>query len=246
MTFDQIIKLGFLGKYVNELSYKGETIQLSVMAISYLFIIAVAYILGSFNFAIIISGRTYKQDIRNFGSKNAGMTNMMRTYGKKAAALTLLGDAMKSVVAAIVGYAVFGQSGAYVAGCACILGHMFPVFYKFKGGKGVVTAATSILMCNPIVFLIVILIFVIIVAFTKYISLGSIMCALMYPFILNMIERIFNGGCELYALLSALLVSVLLLYKHRENFKRLREGKESKFSFKKSVDPNKVDTKDNK
>lgn len=245
MTFDQIIKLGFIGQYVNELVYMGEKIQLLVMAIAFLFIIAVAYVLGSLNFAIIISGKTYKQDIRNYGSKNAGMTNMMRTYGKKAAALTLLGDAMKAVVAAIVGYMVFGQSGAYVAGCACVIGHMFPVFYKFKGGKGVVTAAISILMCNPIVFAIVLLIFVIIVGFTKYISLGSIMCALMYPFILNTIEIIFNGGCKIYALLSALLVAVLLLYKHRENFKRLREGKESKFSFKKSVDPNKVNSKDN-
>lgn len=246
MTFDQIVKLGFLGKYVNELAPNGENTQLLVMGVAYLFIICVAYILGSLNFAIIISAKTYKQDIRNYGSKNAGMTNMMRTYGKKAAALTLLGDALKAVAAAIVGYAVFGHSGAYVAGVACVIGHMFPVFYKFKGGKGVVTAATSILMCNPIVFAIVILIFVIIVAFTKYISLGSIMCALMYPFILNTIDSIFNGGCELYAILSALLICVLLLYKHRENFKRLREGKESKFSFKKSVDPNKVDSKDNK
>jgi glycerol-3-phosphate acyltransferase PlsY len=239
-------KLGFIGKYINELAGGNGTVQLAVLLIASLFIIAVAYVLGSLNFAIIISGKTYKQDIRNYGSKNAGMTNMMRTYGKKAAVLTLLGDAAKAAVAALVGYTVLGHMGAYIAGFSCVLGHMFPVFYKFKGGKGVVTAAVSILMCNPLVFLIVILIFVIIVGFTKYISLGSIMCALMYPFILNAIDRFFHGGCPIYAVLSSLLISVLLLYKHRENFKRLREGKESKFSFKKSVKPEEIAKKEDK
>ena len=238
-------KLGFIGKYVNELAGSNSTLQLLVFLIACLFIMCVAYVLGSLNFAIIISSRTYRQDIRNYGSKNAGMTNMMRTYGKKAAVLTLLGDAAKAVVAGLVGYAVLGQMGAYIAGVSCVLGHMFPVFYKFKGGKGVVTAAISILMCNPLVFLIVILMFVIIVGFTKYISLGSIMCALMYPFVLNAVERLFYGGCPIYAVLSSLLICVLLLYKHRENFKRLREGKESKFSFKKSVKPEDVSKKEN-
>ena len=126
-------KLGFIGKYINELAGGNGTVQLAVLLIASLFIIAVAYVLGSLNFAIIISGKTYKEDIRNYGSKNAGMTNMMRTYGKKAAVLTLLGDAAKAAVAALVGYTVLGHMGAYIAGFSCVLGHMFPVFYKFKG-----------------------------------------------------------------------------------------------------------------
>lgn len=238
MTLDQFFSIGFLGKYINGLATTDLGKVLGILIAGMVAIFVAGYLLGSLNFAIIISGRTYKQDIRNFGSKNAGMTNMMRTYGKKAAALTLLGDAMKAVVAGLIGYAVLGQLGAYVAGLACVVGHMFPVFYKFKGGKGVVTAAISILMCNPFVFVIVIVLFVIIVAMTKYISLGSIMCAFIYPFILNAVDGFMYGGCPYVAF--ALIISVLLIYKHKENFKRLRAGTESKFSFKKSVAPEDV------
>ena len=139
--------------------------------------IIIPYLLGSLNFAIIISAKQYKQDIRSFGLKNAGMTNMMRTYGKKAAGLTLIGDALKAIVACAVGYLMLGYIGCYIAGLFCVIGHMFPVFYKFKGGKGVVTGAMAILMGDPITFAIILLIFIIIVAFTRYISLGSIMSA---------------------------------------------------------------------
>ncbi|MBR2354626.1 MAG: glycerol-3-phosphate 1-O-acyltransferase PlsY [Clostridia bacterium] len=193
----------------------------------------IAYLLGSLNFAIIISGRRYKEDIRSHGSKNAGMTNMMRTYGKSAAALTLVGDALKAVVSCLVGYAVFGLMGAYIAGLFCIVGHMFPIFYRFKGGKGVVTAAITILMCNPFVFLILFALFVIIVLFTKYISLGSIMCMLLYPLVLHRINLLF--GQPTPEIPFVLLMTVLVVFKHRENIGRLLKGKESKFSFKKSV-----------
>jgi len=160
----------------------------------------------------------------------------MRIYGKKAAGLTLLGDALKAIVAGLVGYALLGQLGAYIAGCACVVGHMFPVFFKFKGGKGVVTAAMSIMMCNPFVFVIVLLLFIAIVAITKYISLGSVMCVLIYPFLLSAVDTWLLGGCPY--VLFALLISVLVIFKHRENIKRLRAGTESKFSFKKSVKAN--------
>lgn len=238
MTLDQFFNVGFVGKYINDHSNVPDSPLLLAWIIGIIVILISGYLLGSLNFAIIISGKTYKQDIRNYGSKNAGMTNMMRTYGKKAAALTLLGDALKAMVAGLVGYAVLGQLGAYIAGCACVLGHMFPVFYGFKGGKGVVTAAASILMCNPYVFIIVIILFVLIVAMSKYISLGSIMCAFIYPFILYGIDTWLLGGSPY--VLFALFISVLLLFKHKENFKRLRDGKESKFSFKKSVKPEDV------
>ena len=240
MSIDQILSIGFIGKYINSIAEKGETHQAIIWAVGALLCAVIAYLLGSLNFAIIISGRSYKQDIRNYGSKNAGMTNMMRTYGKKAAALTLLGDALKAVLAGVAGYALLGHHGAYIAGCACVIGHMFPVYYKFKGGKGVVTAAVSILMCNPFVFLIVILLFVIIVAATKYISLGSIMCSIIYPFLLNAVSKFANGGNPSPFVIYALLIAVLVVFKHKENFKRLREGKESKFSFKKSVKPEDV------
>ena len=236
MTFGDILNHGFVRKFA-ELNQNTLSIgiQMTLIIAAVLVTLVASYLLGSLNFAIIISGKQYKQDIRNFGSKNAGMTNMMRTYGKKAAGLTLLGDALKAVAAAIIGYALLGQLGAYIAGVFCILGHMFPAFYSFRGGKGVVTTAVSILMCNPIVFLILITMFIIIVAFTKYISLGSVMCVLLYPLILDRIEKLLNPSGGSAFTIFAVLVAVLVVFKHRENIKRLLNHTESKFSFKKSV-----------
>ena len=193
----------------------------------------IPYLLGSLNFAIIISSKEYKQDIRSYGSKNAGMTNMMRTYGKKAAGLTLLGDALKAIVSGVVGYVMLGYLGAFIAGLFCVIGHMFPIFYKFRGGKGVVTAAISMLMCDPISFAIILLIFIIIVAFTKYISLGSIMCACLYPIVLDRVYKIIYGHTCPFTWI-AFLMAALVVIKHWENIKRLKDGKENKFSFKKS------------
>ncbi len=229
-------EIGLLGDFINRQQGSGE-LQTTLLIVGFVACAVIAYLLGSINFAIIISGKSYGEDIREHGSKNAGMTNMMRTYGKRAAALTLLGDAFKAVLAGLVGYALLGQMGAYIAGTACVIGHMFPVFFKFKGGKGVVTTAITVLMCNPFVFLILFIMFVIIVAGTRYISLGSVMCMLLYPVVLSGIDTWLLGGCP-YAVF-ALLIAVLVVFKHRENIKRLREGKESKFSFKKSVDSNK-------
>ena len=212
---------------------EAETTFLILTVLCYLVTVVAAYLLGSLNFAIIISGKQYRQDIRNFGSKNAGMTNMMRTYGKKAAGLTLLGDALKAVASCLIGYLLLGQMGAYIAGLFCIIGHMFPIYYRFKGGKGVVTAAVTVLMCNPFVFLILFVMFVVIVLCTKYISLGSVLCMLLYPILLDRIDRWLFGGAP-YVWIAALM-TVLVVVKHWENIKRLSQGKESKFSFKKSV-----------
>ncbi|MBE6546908.1 MAG: glycerol-3-phosphate 1-O-acyltransferase PlsY [Ruminococcaceae bacterium] len=229
---------GLVPKYLSE-HFCTESTVITAWVCSVIGIALVAYLLGSLNFAIIISGKQYRQDIRKFGSKNAGMTNMMRTYGKKAAGLTLLGDALKAAVSCLVGYMVLGQYGAYIAGLFCIVGHVFPVYYRFQGGKGVVTAAVTILMCNPIVFLILFVIFAIIVLATKYISLGSIMCMLLYPIVLDRIERsmLFHetppDGCPY--VIFAFLMTVLIVGKHWQNIVRLFHGQESKFSFKKSV-----------
>ena len=233
-----IFLTGLVPKYLSE-QFCTETTVIIAWVCSVIGIALVSYLLGSLNFAIIISSRQYRQDIRKFGSKNAGMTNMMRTYGKKAAGLTLLGDALKAAVSCLVGYLVLGQYGSYIAGLFCIIGHMFPAYYHFKGGKGVVTAAVTILMCNPIVFLILFVIFAIIVLATKYISLGSVMCMLLYPIILDRIERsaLFYenppAGCPY--VIFAFLMTVLVVAKHWQNIVRLFHGKESKFSFKKSV-----------
>lgn len=231
--FHTFFGTGFLGKYLAEAPI-SQTAYIILFTVSVLLCIVIAYLLGSLNFAIIISGKQYRQDIRQFGSKNAGMTNMMRTYGTKAAGLTLLGDAGKAIVACLFGYALLGQFGAYVTGLFAIIGHMFPVFFHFKGGKGVATSAAVILMCNPIVFAVLLVIFIIIVAFTKYLSLGSIMAMLLYPVILDRINKLFSGAPSPYVIF-AFLMTVLVVAKHWKNIQRLLQGKENKFSFKKSV-----------
>ncbi len=233
--FDVLFSNGFVQQYlIDHEATLSKPAFLAIGICSVLLMSVIAYLLGSLNFAIIISGRKYREDIRSYGSKNAGMTNMMRTYGRSAAGLTLLGDALKAVVSCLCGYAVFGTMGAYIAGLFCILGHMFPIYYRFRGGKGVVTAAVTILMCNPFVFLILFVLFVIIVLSSRYISLGSIMCMLLYPLVLDRINRWIVGYSTLEVLI-AVLMTVLVVFKHRENIKRLLQGKESKFSFKKSV-----------
>ena len=243
MGITEFFSYGFVMKYLTDnASTLDDAVIFAIYTAGIIFAAIVAYLLGSLNFAIIISKKQYSQDIRAYGSNNAGMTNMMRTYGTRAAGLTLLGDALKAVVATLVGYAVIGQLGAYVAGCACILGHICPIFYKFKGGKGVVTTAVTILMCNPYVFLILIVLYVGIVALSKYISLASVMCMLVYPAILYKIDVWLNGVCPY--IIFALFMSVLVIFKHMGNIKRLLSGTENKFSFKKSVKKTNTDKKD--
>ena len=238
MTFSEILDKGLVGGMLYDANASASTPIWVVIAA--VLCIAVPYFLGSINFAIILSKTIYKTDIRDLGSKNAGATNMMRMFGKKTALMTFAGDALKAFVSGALGYLLLGQYGAHIAGLFCILGHMFPIYYKFKGGKGVVTTAVSMLMCNPFVFLILFVIFVIIVAFTKYISLGSVMCVLLYPIILDRVEKFVNGVSRAYVIIP-MIIAALVIFMHRENIKRLMNGTESKFSFKKSVDPNKND-----
>ncbi len=239
MSFMEIINHMFNGWGLLVTLVHTDTARTIMMLVGSLLTMAIAYLLGSLNFAIILSAKEYHQDIRTFGSKNAGMTNMMRTYGKKAAALTLLGDALKAVVSALIGYVLLGMFGAYIAGLFCIIGHMFPVYYGFRGGKGVVTVAASILMCDPLVFLILFVFFVLIVLATKYISLGSIMCMLLYPIILDRVSRLLVGHTSPFIII-AILMAVLIIVKHHENIGRLLKGTESKFSFRKSKKPEDV------
>ena len=212
----------------------GGALNITLISLTFVAVILSAYLLGSINFAIIISGKKYKEDIRSHGSKNAGMTNMMRTYGKSAAVLTLVGDALKAVLSCVIGYLAMGQLGAYAAGLFCMIGHVFPLYYGFKGGKGVVTAAATVLMTDPLVFLILITLFIIMVAIWRYISLASITCIGLYPLILSFTTKVFAGKISPFILFTVLM-AFLIIGKHWPNIQRLREGTESKFSFKKSV-----------
>ena len=207
--------------------------------------IIIPYLLGSINFGVIISNKEYNDDIRNHGSGNAGATNMLRTFGVKASVLTMAGDMLKAVIAVGLGYLIVGtnvvlvdpesgeafryvdQFGAAIAGFFVMMGHMFPIYFKFKGGKGVATSAMVILMISPITCLFCFLIFVIIVVGTKYVSLGSIMGMIFYPIILTA----FSGGQNPTACIMAVLMALAVVFMHRENIKRLRDGNERKISL---------------
>ena len=190
----------------------------------------IPYLFGSLNFAIIISKLFYHDDIRKYGSGNAGTTNMLRTYGKLPAAATLLLDMSKGALSVLFGYLILGNTfGTYLAGLFAVLGHMFPCFYRFKGGKGVATTAVVVLCTNPIVFAILLVIFLVIVIGSKMISLGSVMCMLLYPLLLY---RFTSENAKAGVLIS-FLIAGLVIFMHRSNIKRIWEGKESKISFKK-------------
>ena len=209
-------------------------------ALSVILCMATGYLLGSINTSIIISRLLFGEDVRNYGSGNAGMTNVLRTYGKKSAALTLLGDVLKTVIAIVIGRFIgfpimfaaikgeiaYGVSIAgYITALFCVIGHTFPIYYKFKGGKGVLCAAAAIAMLSPFTFVWLLIIFVIIVAGTKFVSLGSVIAVMLYPILLDRIE-----GTSIVTVI-AFLIMAIVVYNHRENIKRLLEGKENKLSI---------------
>ena len=214
-AFSDIMEYGLL-----YLSNKSGT---ALFIVSMILICITGYLLGSINTAIIISKKMYGKDIRECGSGNAGMTNILRTFGKKAAILTVLGDVGKTGLSCLIGALIYGQTGAFLAGFASIIGHMWPVWFKFKGGKGVLSFASVLLFCAPKVFLICFTMFFIIVAFSKYISLGSVSCALVMPIVLSR----FIGSSN-FIMIPAIIMALIIIWKHRTNIKRLRAGNENK------------------
>lgn len=231
---NQILNIGLIPTLITQMD---SSLRLAMLIAGIVLCALVGYLFGSLNFALILSGRLYKDDIRKHGSKNAGTTNMMRTYGSKAALFTILGDMLKAVVAALIGNLLMGvYYGGYTAALACVIGHVFPVFYGFKGGKGVATAAAAILVLNPLAFLCVIAVFVLCVVCTRFVSLGSVLAAAVFPlltFYTCFGNRTASSGSG-YAFLCAFVMAVIVIVKHHTNLSRLAHGTESKFSFKKS------------
>lgn len=233
---------GLIFKWANSLSGSGNGVAATVvLVLGWVLTSVIAYLLGSLNSAIIVSKWKFGQDIRSFGSGNAGLTNMHRVYGKDGAIYTLVGDIGKQIVSVFVGVLLLGPTGAYVAGTFCIIGHILPVYYHFKGGKGVLTAATMILLIDPAIFVILFVIFALVLAITRFVSLASIICAFCYPFVVQTAAMISNGGqpASIFDLSFAILIGVIVIWMHRTNIKRLFNGQESKFSFKKKTNSDK-------
>lgn len=220
----QTVAWSIVSMLTNKFQLGGASFY-ALLICAVLFCMAIPYLLGSLNFAIIFSRLFYRDDIRKYGSGNAGMTNMLRTYGKLPALATLACDMLKGAVAVVIGSLIFSAWGEAIAGLFVVLGHMFPCFYKFKGGKGVATTAMVVLATNPLVFVILLAIFLIIVIGTKFVSLGSIMCVMIYPYLLSKFEI---GP----SVLSGIIIAALVIFMHRSNIKRLLAGTEAKISLK--------------
>lgn len=204
------------------------------------FAAAAGYIMGSVNSAVIISKLFYKDDVRNHGSGNAGTTNMLRTYGIKAAVFTFLGDMLKGFLAVILAKCLVTWSAtafspvyaAYIAGYGAVLGHMFPIYFRFKGGKGVATALGAVLAIAPTIFGMLFPVGLVIAGISGFVSLASLTGAFAYPFIV-WFYLCRSQSFDIVELLFAFGMAALIIYNHRENIKRLLNGTENKFYKKK-------------
>lgn len=213
---------------------------------AYIIMAIIAYAIGSVNFSVILSKKMAGFDLREKGSGNAGTTNMLRTVGKKAAAITLILDVLKGVVsiliAMLIGNIVEGVGKEYlvqVAGIAVVIGHTFPIFFKFKGGKGVATSLGVLVMTNWQIGLTCLIFAVVLMALTRMVSLGSVSAAILFPVLTltlsnNQHYTVLTEGNDggIYFIYSVLL-AVIVVFNHRANVKRILEGKENKLSFKK-------------
>ncbi|PEJ99973.1 glycerol-3-phosphate 1-O-acyltransferase PlsY [Bacillus wiedmannii] len=193
------------------------------------------YLLGSLNTAVIV-GKIYGKDIRSHGSKSAGLTNTLRVLGKSAAVFVLAGDILKGVIACYIGLflSVYFYSGEtkdcvslLAAGAGAVIGHNWPVYFGFKGGKGALTAVAVLFMIDWVMALLCLGFFVIIVALTRYVSLGTI-CATLLVAVISFIPVFEN---TLYFYIFAFLMAFMVIFRHMENIQRLLLGTENKLIF---------------
>lgn len=207
----------------------------------------ISYLLGSFNSAVIVVRLFEHKDIREYGSKNAGLTNVLRCFGKKHAIFTLIGDLLKGILSVLIakGICVLLDAGltaesdiryiGFMAAIFAVLGHVYPLYFHFKGGKGVLVGAASLIAIDWRLFVILIVIFVILVCITKYISVGSIVSAGLLPFVNFGLQMLGRDGLPMWyiwmnTLLSA-CIGIWIICMHHANISRLRQGTENKFSI---------------
>ena len=185
------------------------------------------YLLGNVQFAVILSHFVYHDDVRLHGSGNAGSTNMLRVFGLKSGLLTFIGDFLKGAAAVLIGRSLGGPEGSYAMALGVVLGHDFPAFFKFKGGKGVASSIGIIWLLHPLIGAISTVVGVGVALYTKIISVGSLLGATTFLLLT------LAFGTDLWQRLLALALWALIVLRHSENIDRLRKGTESKITFKK-------------
>ena len=203
------------------------------VAFSVLVVVLLSYFLGCFNGAVLISSFVIRDDIRGHGSGNAGLTNFYRTYGARYALGVILLDMGKTAAATMIGGYMFHclyndwTLGVLVAGLSCIIGHIFPAFYEFKGGKGILAGSVLVIMLDWRMALVAWCLFFLSVVLTRYVSLGSILAAASVG-----VTAIFLYDRPVYIIL-AIITAALVIWSHRSNVVRLAKGNENKFKFRK-------------
>ena len=212
---------------LDKYSLEGTTTALILLVAGVALCVIIPYLLGSINPAIILSKMIYKDDIRSHGSGNAGATNILRTFGPKMGALIFALDFIKAAISVIIcSILITREFGGAIAGVFVVIGHTYPIYYKFKGGKGVSCLAAVVLILSPVSFFILVPLFIALVLMTKYVSLGSVMGAFFYP----IIQYAFYP-MNSWITISSIITMLLVVFMHRENIKRLMAGNESKISF---------------
>jgi len=204
--------------------------------LAYVIVSIIAYAIGSISFSVIFSRKFAGFDVREKGSGNAGTTNVLRTVGKKVALLTLVCDILKGVIAVLIAMLVGhiwkdldSNLLKYLAGFMAILGHTFPIFFEFRGGKGVATSLGILLTIAPKIGLICLIFAIILMALTKMVSVGSILAAILFPILNIFIGKDNNFG----TITVSILIALLVIFNHRTNIQRIKDGTENKISFKK-------------
>ena len=197
----------------------------------YLLVVVISYFMGTISCAYLRSKYIFSKDIRQYGSKNPGTTNMLRTFGKKAGAVTLVGDYLKGTIAVLISSFLAKKLGAdpdlarYISALAVVCGHNWSVFMRFRGGKGVATSYGAMLAISPLMTLASMVFYIIILLVTRYVSIASMLGVCLFPILMLMTD-------DMSGLWLGILLSVSVVYKHRENIRKLLNGRENRLGTK--------------
>ncbi len=197
----------------------------------YLLVVVISYFMGTISCAYLISKYIFSKDIRQYGFKNPGTTNMLRTFGKKAGAVTLVGDYLKGTIAVLISSFLAKKLGAdpdlarYISALAVVCGHNWSVFMRFRGGKGVATSYGAMLAISPLMTLASMVFYIIILLVTRYVSIASMLGVCLFPILMLMTDN-------MSGLWLGILLSVSVVYKHRENIRKLLNGRENRLGTK--------------